>query len=165
MVEMADAPPSDEMQCSKCGRVREDWSENRNQIKGRQRSDTEDRLLEYRRWRFTWGGGTFVSDIDQLEWRIVDGQVQPKAILELTRLDGDREPPILYFNNILKRFNQRDGQALAVKTFAKKLNISAAIVLYRYNLEEFWVFNLSNDDMRWYHMTKVKYRAWVERLR
>lgn len=150
-------------QCPTCGRVSEDWGANREAHKGHQRKDMEDRLAFYRAWRFSWGGGAFVSDLDQIEWRVMDGKIRPVAVFEMTRLDGDMKPPQTYFDAIEKRFSTRDGQGGAVLEFACRLGVPAAIVLFRHDLSEFWVYVLSNPT-KWFHFAAPAYQLWVQGL-
>ena len=150
-------------QCPTCGRVSEDWGANREALKGHQRIDTDDRLADYRSWRFSWGGGAFVSDLDQIEWRMDGGAIRPVAIFEMTRLDGNMTPPRGYFIAIEKRFTERDGQAAAVLEFGRRLGVPVAIVLFRHDLSEFWVYVLSNPS-KWFHFPAPAYKLWVEGL-
>ena len=53
----------------------------------------EDRALIYTDWRRTIDVGTYCQDIDQVEYRIIDGEIVPVLMLELTRYDYATEPP------------------------------------------------------------------------
>ena len=50
--------------------------------KGRQRDDHEDRAAGYRRFRMNYGAsGLCCADLDQVEWRMIDGMPTPVAVL------------------------------------------------------------------------------------
>lgn len=134
-------------------------------MKGRARADIEDRAADYHRWRQGWGGGYYASDIDCVEWRIVEGQVVPVKVLELTRLDGDRTPlPPAYLEAIKRRFHERDGQAKSIVHLAWMLRVKAIVVLYRYDLTEFWLHDLGKPSGQWVHADEASYRRWLEAL-
>ncbi len=117
-------------------------------------------MIAYRAWRQTWGCGAFVNDIDQIEWRLVDGDVVPIMALEMTRLDGGVHPPATYFEAILTRYQRRDGQALAITAFAERLGVPAVIVLWRHDLSDFWIYNLSTHQ-GWFYLTAPQYKRWL----
>jgi len=148
-------------QCPTCGRVAEDWTTKPDGQKVRGRKDNEDRTVDYTAWRRKWNRSSYVSDIDQVEWRVRDGQIIPVAVLELTRLDGDMMPRPAYFDAIINRFTKRDGQAKSITLFSKLLGVDAIIVLFHYNLENFWLYNLSTSS-GWFHLKKEGYRKWLE---
>ena len=148
-------------QCPTCGRVSEDWSSNRTDQKGQVRRDNKDRMVGYRKWRRKWDRTSYVSDIDQIEWRVVNGEIVPVAVLEMTRMDGEMMPPKGYLDAIITRYTKRDGQAKSICHFAELLGVEAIIVLFQHNLENFWLYNLSTGT-GWYHLTKKGYRSWLE---
>ena len=147
-------------QCPTCGRVAEDWSERAGPIKGKQRKDAEDRCVEYRNWRHSFGGGCYVMDMDQVEWRLQHSDPVPVAVLELSRVDGNVKLPQTYLDAVTTRFQKRDAQGSAITTFADLLKVKAWIVLFRWDLSEFWIYNLT-DGRGWWCMTKPKYHSWV----
>jgi hypothetical protein len=150
--------------CPTCGRPSVDWAADRGEgAKGRQHHTREDRTLDYRAWHRTWASSCFVSDIDQLEWRMIGGEVTPVALIELTRIDGAPNPPASYFRAILTRFEERDAQAKAARTFARLLGVTAWIVVYHHDLSNLWVYNLSNSR-GWFSMSPTGYQRWLENL-
>lgn len=150
-------------QCPTCGRVSEDWSQRAPGAKARQRKDRENRLTEYTDWRRKLGDDFYCTDVDQLEWREIDGVLTPVAVLELTMVEGNAHVPQKYLNNILDRFLIRDGQGEMAQRLAAKLGVKAWIVLFRWDLTEFWVYDLCGTR-RWYHTSPAKYKAWLEGL-
>lgn len=153
-----------EDQCPTCGRVSQDWAERKFDLKGKRRSDSEDRLKDYRGWR--WGAGgreLLVTDLDQIEYAFVDGEPIPVAVLELSRVDGDVKVPPSYLRAVLDRFQKRDAQGKVSCHLASRLGCKCWIVLFRYDLSEFWVFNLS-DSRGWWNLSQPVYERWLERL-
>jgi hypothetical protein len=150
-------------QCPTCGHCPPDWAEKSGTIKGKQRGDWEDRLRDYRQWRFGLGNGCYVADVDQVEWRLRDGERVPVALFEMSRVDGNVSVPDTYLKAVLVRLLERDQQGHAAKTFAKALGCKAWIVLFRWDMTEFWVYNLT-DDRGWWRMGIEHYRRWLEGL-
>ena len=118
----------------------------------------EDRSIGYTDWRREVGHGNLCQDIDQVEYRIVDGEVVPVLMLELTRYDYENEPASQYFNAILERFGK--SQRRAATHFAQLLGVDCVIVLFKFNLTRFWLFNLSTDQ-GWYSLNEGGYRKWL----
>lgn len=132
--------------------------------KARQRDDKEDRTIAYRDWRRTFPQGSpFTTDLDQIEVRKINGELRPVAVLELTRTDGDGPVGQKYLDAITDRFFYRDGQGELAVGLANRLGTKAAIVLFRYNLKDFWVYNLS-DREGWFYMTAPQYQRWISKL-
>lgn len=155
-------------QCSACGRVSPDWSApdsvaRENGSKVAQRPPIEDRLRPYRDWRWRLGGA-YVADLDQVEYAIVDGEVVPVAVLEMTRVDGDRLPPPSYFESIRSRIMVRDAQGRVAVALAARLGVRAYVVAFRWDCSEFWVCGLT-DDTGWKRATPAAYERWIRRLR
>ena len=157
-----------DLQCPQCGRIRENWGNEDTKAlaitmnKGKQRKDTEDRAASYRAWRWTLGGGCYVSDIDHVEYRIVGDEIKPVALLELTRVDGDRLIPNKYLSSILDRFKKRDAQKKLITFAATELKCKAWVVLFRHDLSEFWLYNLSNERGWYKNLDKSQYKTWIK---
>jgi len=148
-------------QCPTCGRVAADWSAKFGASKGRQRVDTEDRAAPFRDWRRSLGRPYYVCDIDQVEWRMIDGRPVPVAVMELTRVDGNVAIPATYLEAILTRFTKRDGQGAATKAFAELMGVKAWIVLFRWDMSELWLYNLT-DGRGWWRRDKRVVGKWIE---
>ena len=161
---------SEDFQCPTCGRIREDWGNDStkhmaiHKTKDKQRKDSEDRLSDYRKWRWKFGNGCYVNDIDQLEWRMVEGETTPVALLEMTRVDGSIPVPPTYLDSILKRFKERDGQRKIMLRVCDLLGVDVYIVCYRWDLTEFWVYNLSNGS-KWIKLSKEKYEQCIKNMK
>jgi hypothetical protein len=130
--------------------------------KDHQRDDWEDRAAVYRNWRYKAGlSRGYVADIDQLEYRFIDGVFTPIALLELTRVDDENWISPQYLNAITERF-KRDGQGKVAREVASLLGLAceAWIVLFRKSLSEFWIYNLTLEK-GWVQMSQVEYRNWL----
>ena len=160
----------DTYQCPTCGRMTSDWSDAKTKklsgklTKVRQRKDVEDRAHEYRKWRRGFGRRLYVSDIDHLECRVIHGTMVPVAALELTRVDGNVKVPQSYLDAIYQRFTKRDGQGAIITRLAELLNIKAWVVLFRWDLTEFWVYNLTDERGWWKSLSPQKYKGWISSL-
>lgn len=123
-----------------------------------------DRTIDYRKWRRSLAQHMYGTDIDIVEWRVVDGEIKPILVLELTRLDEDGPKWLSpkYLDAIIHRFTKRDGQGKAITTIAGLIGVDAIIVLFRQDLSEFWLYNLSNPtEQGWHHMLKERYGHWL----
>jgi len=114
--------------------------------KAYQRSDTEWRLKPYSDWHRTLDKRLLMLDIDFIEWRFKDGKLIPVGVMEITRVDQDKDVTTRYLDSIIDRFTKRDLQARTVKMVAEALNTKAYIVLFRVDCTNFWVYNLTDND-------------------
>jgi hypothetical protein len=157
-------------QCPTCGRIGIDWAGDSTKYKSdklnkvNQRKDVQDRTAEYRKWRWCFGDGKYVNDVDHVEWRMVDGKPKAVAVFELSRVDGNVHVPDKYLDAVLSRYNKRDGQSAFIKYTAQAFNTHAWIVLFRWDLSEFWVYNLTNNSGWYKNLTKDQYEDWIRRL-
>lgn len=147
--------------------------------KARQREDKEDRSLMYRDWRREVGKTekdgrfrktSYTTDLDQIEYVFVKDVPIPVAILELTRYDfdeyeGTNHGWAKYRSSILDRYFIRDAQGRVIKELARLLNCEAWIVLFRHDLEAFWLFDLWHKDATWVRKTPEEYKQWLADLR
>ena len=147
--------------------------------KARQRDDKEDRTIVYRDFRRDVGktikdgrkrNTCYVSDLDQIEYIFVDNVPIPVAVLEITRYDFDENKLAphswaKYRTSILNRYFTRDAQGKFIVNIAKNLNCLAYIVLFRCDVESFWVFDLLNNNHFWKHFSKDEYIEWLVTLR
>lgn len=119
----------------------------------------EDRSIAYTDWHREIGPDFPCQDIDQIEYRIIDGKIIPILMLELTRYDYENEPADQYFNAILERFNK--SQRKAATCFAELLGVDCVIVLFKFDLTRFWLFNLTTDQ-GWYSLDEDRYKKWLK---
>ena len=132
--------------------------------KSYQRQDIEDRSKEFRNFHRTLHKSLYATDLDLIEWRYINGVLTPVAVLEITRVDQGREVNEQYTSAILSRYEERDMQALATRTAASLMGVKAWIVLYRQGCTEFWIYNLTNNDNRWYHYDSDRLEKWLQLL-
>jgi len=147
--------------------------------KALQRLDTEDRTTGYRLWRREIGKTVkdgrkrrtpYTSDLDQIEYIFVDDVPVPVGILELTRFDMDENDMpstswMKYRNSVWERFFLRDAQGRFITMIAKALNCQAWIVLFRHDLQSFWLFNMLDQEASWIHKDASTYQDWLVELR
>ena len=152
------------MNCTKCGRSDVYWDDREPGNKRKMHVSDEDRTVQYRKWRRGLKSNCYVTDIDQLEWTIVDGVAVPLAVLEISRVDGAANLPPSYFDAVITRITKRDAQRKFATTAARLLGCKAWFVLFRADGKEFWVYNLT-DGTGWFHMHQKAYREWLEGLR
>jgi len=136
------------------------------------REDIEDRCFAYRDERWRRGAGQslgvslnqcYIQDIDQLEYSIINGKIVYVAILEITRVDKNSKypnPTKSYFNAILDRY-ENDFQGKLAVDLGSKLNCDAYIVLFKYNMETLWVYNLS-QARGWVEFSQENYFKWLK---
>lgn len=158
-------------QCPTCGAIKRGWAEGgreENELGHKVGTDQapdhrEDRLAAYRKWRRTvkQAGAT---DFDQVEWRFQEADPYPVALLEMTRVDGCVAVPDSYLQAVLDRITKRDWQGRFAVEGARRLDCRAWIVAFRWNLQEFWVYNLS-ESKGWWHCDREKYSEWLTRMR
>ena len=156
-------------ECPTCGRCSQNWGEEGskavlNGVKARQHASQQDRSLPYRDWRRTIGRSLYVNDIDQLEWRVIDGEIKPVAIIELTRVNGNISVPQSYLDSVLKRITQRDPQSKIACMVADSLNVCAYVVVWRWDLSEFFVYNLTKER-GWKYWSPLQYEKWIGSLK
>ena len=130
--------------------------------KAHQRDDLEDRALLFKLWHRDLDPSLYSTDIDQIEWRSINGRLTPVAVYEITRIDGDADPPPAYYESILKRFEERDMQADSVVMVARALKTKPYIILYHKNLKRFHVYDFGSKT--WYHYNEPRMVMFIEKL-
>lgn len=143
--------------------------------KARQRDDKEDRSIAYRDFRREVGKvekngrlrkTAYTSDLDQIEYVFLNNKPIPIAIFEITRYDfdeydGPNHAWLRYRSAIIDRYFKRDAQGKFIQTIAEKLDCEAWIVLFRFDLESFWLFDLMHRDALWIHKSADEYKQWL----
>ena len=128
------------------------------------RKDHEDRAKIYRDWHRDLSDELKCQDIDQVEYKkLEDDTVIPLANLEITRADMDITVTRNYLDAIVARMED-DGQANAAREFARRMRVEAWIVLFRVNLAEFWIYNLTKRQ-GWAHVNQPTYVQWLHEMR
>lgn len=134
-----------------------------NGTKAQQRPDDEYRIKPYLQWHRSLGNGMYMLDVDCIEWRFRNGKLVAVGVLEVTRRDGDLPVRAAYLEKIVQRFNSRDMQGKAARMVAEALNTNAYIVLFRYNCQEFFVYNLS-DPGPWQRFNDEQFQQFLRSL-
>ena len=105
-----------------------------------------------------------MTDVDQVEWRVIDGLLQPVAVLELSRVDGHRPVPSTYLLAVLDRMFGRDQQGACAVRVAEALGVRGYVVLFRHDLTEFWVWRFGSGRDRWAHGDADTYARFLREL-
>jgi hypothetical protein len=135
-----------------------------------QRSDAHvDRTAEYRKWHRTFGPEFLVCDIDQVEYRMVNGVAVPVAIIELSRVDSDSDVPDSYRKSAWDRFSERDSQSKIIAAVAERAGVPAYFVLFWRKLSEFWTHEVYVPGRapidKWFGPASPDvYREWIMKL-
>ena len=132
--------------------------------------EDEDRTGVYREWRFGFGGGMYVLDVDQIEWRKSPrGTIEPVVLIELKRFDTNAPVETRWLDKTLRNVERR-FQGEACRRVAAALGVPAWLVVFRHDLTGFWVYNLT-DRRGWFPadddghgFSEYQYRAWLEEM-
>jgi hypothetical protein len=114
----------------------------------------------YSEWRRTIGHKCYATDIDWIEWRSINGQKVPVAVIDTTHYHHELADET-YRINALTRFN-RDSQGDMVRYVAAALYVPAYFVLVRLDCQEFHVCRLHTEE--WRVMSEAVYRKWLMQL-
>ena len=138
------------------------------------KEDGESRTREYRDWR-TVQGLPAVCDADQIEYRMVDGEAVPVAVIELSVADmqsedhpgGVREGADLsprFLEAVEAKVAPTRGQGMILRLLAEKLGCPLFVVVYiRGRIERgVWVHRAGRDG--WRKLTLEKYRDGLGRM-
>lgn len=146
--------------------LNENWS----RIGGDQRTEV------YRTWRTT-ARLAGVSDVDQVEYRFVDGQLTVVALIELCVADmmseqcpggvrPGQDPSPLYFSAVESKVNPDRPQGTLLRLLAQVLNVPILLVVYiDGNLENRGVWVKVVDGSKGFeHYTITEYRKRLGKL-
>lgn len=131
--------------------------------KAYQRKDSEDRARPYRDWHRNLGAQYACSDVDSIEWRWRNGEPVPVAVIEITMADNDVNVCQKYLDAIIDRYENRDKQAALTRKVAIALGVNAYILLYRRNMMQFWLYNLS-EKTGWSVMNNKQMSDFLRKL-
>lgn len=123
-------------------------------------------LDEYKRWRIALGVGA-VWDVDQVEWRWVDGDLRPVAVIELTTVApgfvfADADHTHRYLAKVVERYDKGQGQNAL--TVADGLNVNAWVVLWMPEMRTFFRYCLSFPT-QWERLAIYEYKRWLITLK
>lgn len=136
---------------------------NEHGTKCRQRKDREDRLIDYREWKYKQKM-LWTTDLDQIEWSTENGADIPVAILEMTRIDNYKIPPDSYFDDIINRMFVRDTQGRKAVILANRLKVPAFIVAYLKTMKKFIMYDMINRN-GWKTLNEDEYINWHYKIR
>ena len=138
------------------------WAASSRSLRKRRASaDDEDRVLDYKDGHRTLGPTVLMCDLDSVEFRMAGGLVEPKALIELTRVDGAPDLPMDYLEDCLDRILWRDVQGAVAAGVAKAIDVDEWFVVFLHDLSEFYLFNLSSKR-GWWKVGKPAYGTWLK---
>ncbi len=145
-----------------------DWSDDASKKRtpeGAKDTQTEHKedLSEYVKWHRTWGPQYCAHDVDQIEWRRIDGLFQPVAVFEMTGYwkNLPEGPDATYLQGVISRYYERDvrGQTAMIMDIALRIKVPLYIVLYRLDWSEFWIHKIGKVVNGWNHRDRDSYQA------
>lgn len=136
--------------------------------KGRQVIDREDRLYDYRLFREEIPAPPYPSDIDFVEYRIIDGRVVPVGILEMTCMNFP--PPHAaalekFLGKVWHRWNHEDKQGDFAREMAQRLGCRPFLVVLEPGAEIFHITPLDSLHPKWIKFDRERYTRFVRALK
>tara|TARA_B100000519_G_scaffold108549_1_gene94051 strand:+ start:4856 stop:5284 length:429 start_codon:yes stop_codon:yes gene_type:complete len=125
------------------------------------RPETQDRAKEFQQWHRTLGRRLLASDVDLVEWRLIDGELVPVGVLEITLADWPPTEP--YLDAIIHRYEKKDVQGRTARHVADALGCKAWIVCYTQGCKKFWVWNLT-ESKGWFKFNTEQMELFLEGL-
>tara|TARA_B100001123_G_scaffold170526_1_gene196134 strand:+ start:4522 stop:4950 length:429 start_codon:yes stop_codon:yes gene_type:complete len=125
------------------------------------RPETQDRAKEFQQWHRTLGRRLLASDVDLVEWRLIDGELVPVGVLEITLADWPPTKP--YLDAIIHRYEKKDVQGRTARHVADALGCKAWIVCYTQGCQKFWVWNLT-ESKGWFNFNAKQMELFLEGL-
>lgn len=134
--------------------------------KGRQNISREDRLYDYRCFRYSIPGPPYMNDIDSIEYRFVGDKIVPLAIVELTVMEY--APPSAaalakFLEKTWIRWFKTDSQGRFVKEMARRLDLPAYLVVLEPGA---YIFHHTKIEATpaWRRLDREQYTNWIEGL-
>ena len=125
----------------------------------------EARTEFYREWRTKLGLGA-VGDVDQIEYRYVNGDLTPVAVIELGVADYGPPPGLLdanHPNSFPARLRNGRGQGTLLRMVAEKLGVCFyGVLVLKDQTEIFHCWNFTKEKYRM--MTRDQYVQWLGSL-
>jgi hypothetical protein len=128
--------------------------------KTRQLSSNEDRTHDYRTMLME-ENRLYAIDLDLICLKYVENKAVYVAGLELTRI-GDHhsgDPDINFFIKVINRYRAQGQKKLSVD-ITSKLHCPSIIVAFSRDLMDFYLYNLTKDDNKWYYQNRLKHLEW-----
>ena len=135
-------------------------------IKERKHPHGHNSLDTYKDLRRELGDGMYMSDLDAIEYRIVDGQPQIRAVMEFTGIDNDSIPGTA----LLKAIEARSQVKLALhRLIAHRLDCRAIFVIHSADFHDFWTWDMMTledfyDIKNWKYYDRDKFFRAVKML-
>jgi len=122
----------------------------------------EDRELLYREWRMKLRKG-HVQNIDQYEYAIIDEEIIPVSIIELSKAESPVEYPDAYFNKL----NSGKGKIIqnkVVRKISESCNCPAFFVVFDDNFNRLLVQEITGENKKVRDTTPEKWGKFIANL-
>ena len=131
----------------------------------RQRQDNEDRSLGYRNMIYSQDK-LYCVDLDlACMIHLENGEPQMVAGLELTRIgDHSFQPHDNYFRAIIKRYREQAQKKYSVY-MTRCCGAQSIIVAFSEDLMNFYLYNLTKDNNKWFYQNKLRHLEWHYEIR
>lgn len=126
----------------------------------------EKRDINYSIWHRTLPNSCYAQDIDYVEYRFVNNEVVPVAIIETTVLDyipANQFEETRILNKIIERLYSQSAQSKFLTHIAKRLNLPVYLVTFDRDLHIIYVLDMIRKE-KWYKHTKDSYAEFLKNL-
>lgn len=132
--------------------------------KAEQRQDNDPREKLFQRWHRTLDKSWHFSDIDGVGWELVNNNLTPAFILDVTLADDNIQcVNSTYLNAITDRMFKRDMQGAVLRFLSKKLDVPGLIVLHRRDFSQFWAYDVATK--KWQELNRPQWLEFEDGLR
>jgi hypothetical protein len=130
--------------------------------------NAEERMLPYLKFRRSLEASKYgyATDVDMIEWRVIDDVMLPVGVLEFTTTHEESINKIQpYLMTILERYN-KGMQGYAAKHVATCLGVHAYIVFFTKECDDFWIYRLTQPWRQgWVQVGRERYMEFIRTLR
>lgn len=133
--------------------------------KTRQLSSKEDRTYDYRTMLME-EDHLYAIDLDLICVKYVKGKPVYVAGLELTRI-GDLHngnPDLGFFRTVVDRYRNQGQKKLSVD-ITNRLECPSIITAFSRDLMNFYLYNLTKDDNKWFYQNRLRHLEWHYSIR
>lgn len=133
--------------------------------KTRQLSSKEDRTYDYRTMLME-EDHLYAIDLDLICLKYINNKAIYAASLELTRINDyhNGNPPIDFFIKVITRYRQQGQKKLSID-IANRLECDSIIVAFSSDLMHFYLYNLTQDNNKWYYQNRLRHLEWHYKIR
>ena len=126
------------------------------------KKDDIDRTIPYKKFVNGFDINGFCTDIDNIKWKLIDGEYKPCAIMELTASDWETVATEQYRNSIEDRILRRGKQGAVMEALGKLLNVPVYWVLFPPGIS--WIYVFSLNKRIWKLFTPAEWIDFMQKL-